>query len=104
MKMMNVVIHPAARKEFDRKVEYLRLNGILPDAAELFVDEIERALEEIQKHPGKKRMPRSSSYYRFGPTERFAYSLIYRIGKDALEVIAIAAPQRRPGYWKRRKV
>jgi ParE-like toxin of type II ParDE toxin-antitoxin system len=101
---MNVVIHPAAQKEFDRKVEYLRQKGLLPNLAELFVDEIERALEEIKKRPGKKRMPRSSLYYRFGPTERFAYSLIYQIGEDSLEVIAIAAPQRRPGYWKRRTV
>jgi hypothetical protein len=46
---MKVVIHPAARKEFDRKVEYLRQNGLLPDAAELFVDEIEAALEDQRR-------------------------------------------------------
>jgi plasmid stabilization system protein ParE len=101
---MKLVIHPAAQKEFDRKVDYLLQNGLLPNSAELFVDEIERGLDEIKKHPGKNRMPGSPNYYRVGPTERFSYSLIYQIGETALEVIAIAAPQRRPGYWKKRKV
>ena len=95
--------HPAAQKEFDRKVDYLHENGLLPDAADLLVDEIERALEQIRNDPGKSRMPGSPSYYRVGPTVRFSYSLIYQISVETIEVLAIAAPQRRPGYWKRRR-
>jgi mRNA-degrading endonuclease RelE of RelBE toxin-antitoxin system len=100
---MKIVIHPAAQKEFDRKVDYLRENGLLPNAADLFVDEIERALEQIRNDPGKRRMPGTQGYYRLGPTERFSYSLIYQISDDTLEVLAISAPQRRPGYWKPRR-
>jgi plasmid stabilization system protein ParE len=100
---MKLIVHPAAQKEFDRKVEYLRIHGLLFNAADLFVDEIERALEQIQDDPGKNRMPGARNYYRVGPTERFSYSLIYQISDQTIEVLAIAAPQRRPGYWKRRR-
>jgi mRNA-degrading endonuclease RelE of RelBE toxin-antitoxin system len=101
---VKLIIHPAARKEFDRKVEYLRQKGLLPNSAELFVDEIECALEEIKKHPGKNRMRGATNYFRVGPTEHFSYSLIYQIRENTVEVIAIAAPQRRPDYWKRRRI
>lgn len=100
---MKMVVHPAAQKEFDRKVDYLRKNGLLPNAADLFVDEIERGLDQIRNDPGKSRMPGSSDYCRVGPTERFSYSLIYQFSGETIEVLAIAAPQRRPGYWKRRR-
>jgi len=98
-----MVIHPAAQKEFDRKVDYLRKKGLLLNAADLFVDEIERALDQIRNDPSKSRMLGARTYYRVGPTERFSYSLIYQISDEAIEVLAIAAPQRRPGYWKRRR-
>jgi plasmid stabilization system protein ParE len=101
---MEMVIHPAARKEFDHTVDYLHQKGLLPNAAELFIDEIESGLDEIKKHPGKSRMPGAPNYYRIGPTPRFSYSIIYQINGAALEVIAIAAPQRRPGYWKKRQI
>jgi plasmid stabilization system protein ParE len=99
---MKLVIHPAAQKEFDRKVDYLHAKGILPNAADLFVDEIERGLDEIRNSPGKRKIPGTRGYFRVGPTERFSYSLIYQISGDTIEVLAISAPQRRPGYWKRR--
>ncbi len=89
--------------EFSRKVDYLLQNGVLPNAAELFVEEIERALNEIRIRPGKSTMPGARKYFRLGPTKRFSYSLIYRITNEAIEVLAIAAPQRRFGYWKNRK-
>ena len=101
---VQIFIHPAAQKEFDRKVEYLRRKGLLPFSAELFVDEIEEALAEMKKHPGKFRLPGSLNYFRVGPTARFSYSVIYQISDACLEVIAIAAPQRRPGYWRRRRI
>lgn len=100
---MKMVIHPAARTEFDRKVEYFRRRGLLFNSAELFVDEIEQALGEIVDEPGKCRMPGVPGYFRVGPTERFSFSLIYRLEGDEIHVIAIAAPQRRPGYWRRRR-
>jgi plasmid stabilization system protein ParE len=100
---MKLIVHPAAQMEFDRKVDYLRENGLLPDAAELLVDEIENALEQVRRNPGASRMPNARSYYRVGPTERFGYSFVYQMSDDTIEVLAISAPQRRPGYWKRRK-
>ena len=100
---MKLIVHPAAQKEFDRKVDYLRKNGLLLNAADLFVDEIERALDQIRNDPGKSLMPGARNYYRVGPTERFSYSLIYQISGETIEVLAISAPQRRPGHWKRRR-
>jgi plasmid stabilization system protein ParE len=101
---MKLVVHPAAQKEFDRKVDYLHRKGILANAAELFVDEIEQALVQIQLEPGKQKMPRAPGYFRVGPTKRFSYNVIYQVTGDTIEVIAISAPQRRPGYWKRRRL
>jgi hypothetical protein len=101
---MKLVIHPSARNEFDRKVEYFRRRGLLFNSAGLFVDEIEEALRDILAEPGKRRMPGLPGYFRVGPIARFSFSLIYRMAGDEIHVIAIAAPQRRPGYWKRRKI
>jgi hypothetical protein len=101
--LMRIVIHPAARREFDHKVGYFRRRGLLFNSAELFIDEIERGLREILENPGKRRMPGAPGYFRVGPTERFSFSLIYQITETDIEVIAISAPQRHPGYWKRRK-
>jgi hypothetical protein len=41
-------------------------------------------------------------YYRVGPTRTHRYSIIYTITEHAFHVVAFAAPQRRPGYWRRR--
>jgi plasmid stabilization system protein ParE len=72
MKTMKLVVHPAAQKEFDRKVDYLRKNGLLPDAADLFVDEIGRALDLIQNDSSKGRTVGMRGLYRVGPTARFS--------------------------------
>jgi len=100
---MKLIVHPAAQAEFDRKVTYLQRKGLLPNSADLFIDEIERALDEVLDQPGKSRMPKAPAYFRIGPTERFSFSIVYRIVEAEIHVIAIAAPQRRPGYWKRRR-
>ena len=64
MKTMKLVVHPAALKEFDRKVDYLRKNGLLPNTADLFVDEIGRALEQIRNDPSKGRTVGTRNHYR----------------------------------------
>ena len=33
---------------------------------------------------------------------RFPYQVVYRLGQDDLEIVAIAHLKRRPGYWKHR--
>jgi hypothetical protein len=100
---MKLIVHTAARKEFDRKVNYLHRKGLMPNSAELFTDEIERALKEIVLETGKNRLLGTTRYFRVGPTPRFGYSVIYQISDETIEVLAISAPERRPGYWKSRK-
>jgi plasmid stabilization system protein ParE len=100
---MRVVLHPSAQREFDEKITYLLRHGLVPNAAELFIDEIEQAIAQIEKAPGKRRLSGRPGYYRVGPTKRFSYSLIYQISGDLIEVLAVAAPQRRPAYWRKRR-
>ncbi len=100
---MKVIIHPEARREFDEQVDYLHSHGVLPNAAELFIDEIESALKQIQVRLRGGRFPGRENYFRAGPTKRFSYSVIYQINGETIEVLAIAAAPRRPGYWKRRR-
>jgi len=100
---MKLIIHPAAQAEFDRKVAYFQKKGLLFNSAELFIDEIESALDAIPDQIGRSRMPGALAYFRVGPTERFSFSIIYQVVGPEIHVVAIAAPERRPGFWKRRR-
>jgi hypothetical protein len=33
---------------------------------------------------------------------RFPFSLIYRVDRDTIAILAVAHHSRRPGYWRRR--
>ena len=99
---MKLIVHPAVQAEFNRKVAYLRLHGLLFDSSELFIDEIEEALEAIPDQLGRSRMPGAPAYFRVGPTARFSFSIIYQVFGKEIHVVA-RCTERRPGYWKRRR-
>jgi plasmid stabilization system protein ParE len=68
--------------------------------AEMFVDELDRAIERIGDHP------RQFPGYAFGARRmllrRFPYLVIFRETAGGVEVIAVAHGRRRPGYWRDR--
>jgi hypothetical protein len=74
----------------------------LLESARIFHDEIGTALHELERLAHHREILKAPGYFRFGPTPKFRYSVIYQQFDAAIHVIAFAAPQRRPGYWKQR--
>jgi plasmid stabilization system protein ParE len=69
-------------------------------AAEMFLDEVDRAIERIGAHPGQ--FPGHASGTRRIVLQRFPYLLVFRETAAGVEVIAVAHGRRRPGYWRDR--
>jgi plasmid stabilization system protein ParE len=69
-------------------------------AAERFLAALDRAIERIGA------APRQSPTYLLGTRvcqlHRFPYLLVYREGRDMIQIVAVAHARRRPGYWKKR--
>jgi hypothetical protein len=100
---MTIIIHPFAQGEFERQIRWLKKNGYLVNSAELFHHEIQAGLDDLSKRSHHREITTAPGYYRVGPTPMFSYSLIYKIVDAKIYLVAIAAAQRCPGYWKRRK-
>jgi plasmid stabilization system protein ParE len=66
----------------------------------MFLDELERAMDQIAKHP--YRYPE----YEFGTRRmlmrRFPFLIVFRDSGASVDVIAVAHGRRRPGYWRDR--
>jgi len=69
-------------------------------AAELFLDALERAIEQIADHPGQ--FPEYAFGARRMPLRRFPYLVVYRETGVDVEIVAVAHGRRRPGYWRDR--
>jgi hypothetical protein len=102
--MNSIVIHPLAQGEFERKIRWLKKHGYLINAPKIFNDEIQKAFLELGRRAHHRAIAPNSGYYRLGPTRRFRYSLIYQLSGTTIYLVAIAAPERRPGYWRGRKI
>ncbi len=90
--------HGAARRELRRAVEYY--DRRVPGLGDEFVEEVERAVEEIAS------FPESGSPYladtRRVVVRRFPYSVVYRVRPEEIVILAVAHQRRRPGYWQGR--
>ncbi len=77
--------------------KYARVDARL---ASDFIDELFRALTEIEAHP------LAAPLYLFGTRiyrlRRFPYLIIYDVMNSLIQVIAVAHVKRAPGYWRRR--
>ena len=98
MSSASVGLHPEALDEAEAAIEWYRRRSVR--AAEMFVDELDRAIERIGDHP------RQFPEYAFGARRmllrRFPYLIIFRETAGGVEVIAVAHGRRRPGYWRDR--
>jgi plasmid stabilization system protein ParE len=70
-------------------------------AAEAFLSELDRAVEEISEAP--KRCPSYFHGTRRYLLRRFPFFVVYREVGGEIEVVAVAHGRRRPGYWKDRQ-
>ena len=68
-----------------------------------FVDEIERAFQEIQgdptRHPLLETLPAIQPGFRRYVLQRFPYYVVFTILPDELLIVAVAHARRDPGYW-----
>jgi len=69
-------------------------------AASAFINELNHAVDVVSENP--ERWPRYISGTRRYVFPKFPFSLIYRIHKDVIEVIAVSHDKRKPGYWSQR--
>jgi len=94
----SVRIHPAALEEAEAATEWYRRRSLR--AAEMFLDELDRAIERMGDHPGQ--FPEYAFGTRKMVLQRFPYLVVFRETAAGVEVIAVAHGRRRPGYWRDR--
>jgi len=96
--MLRVVYHRLAGNEFIRSgLYYERRRRFIGEA---FVDAVEQAIAEIQRHPNIGRSEKDEG--RSIKVRRFPFRVIYQVQSDRIWIIAVAHLSRRPGYWRRR--
>lgn len=96
--MYKIFLHPLALDEiiesknfYDSKVEGLGTQ---------LLEEMDRAFKLIEEDPASW-LSYDKNLYRF-VLKRFPFSVIYRIRKDRIEIIAFMHHHRKPLYWKKR--
>ena len=99
MSSASVRIHPAALEEAEAASEWYRQRSVR--AAEMFLDELDRAIERIGDHPGQ--FPEYAFGTRRIVLQRFPYLVVFRETAAGVEIIAVAHGRRRPGYWRDRR-
>ncbi|MCB1231359.1 MAG: type II toxin-antitoxin system RelE/ParE family toxin [Verrucomicrobiae bacterium] len=65
-----------------------------------FIDQMEETLARIVQDPIRRRLFDGS--HRKENFRNFPYALLYRIREDEIQIVAIMALERAPGYWKDR--
>ena len=90
---------PAARTELHRAAR--RYDAESPGVGDRLVADVEAATERIAN------FPEHGSPYLAGTRRvilrRFPFSLVYRIDRDGVLIVALAHHRRRPGYWQTRR-
>jgi plasmid stabilization system protein ParE len=84
-----------AQQEFDDAIEYY--DGINQQLGNDFVEAVERLISRILSFP--KACPEVLNSIRRCRLKRFPYGLVYRLGKDAIEILAVMHFSREPNYW-----
>jgi len=90
-----VRLHP--RAEDDAAAAYRWYVERNPTIAEIFLVEINSAIERIAETP--RRWPRIAPAFQRCPLGRFPFSVVYRQTSRHIEILAIAHHRRRPGFW-----
>jgi len=71
-----------------------------PQVARAFLAELDRALLSLTEVP--LGWPPGIHGCRRLLLRRFPFGLVYRLGLDEIQIVAVAHLRRRPGYWKTR--
>ena len=90
---------PSAREELNEAAVFY--DARVPGLGEAFLDDVERAIETIQRNPriGAAVGPR----FRRTFIGRFPFSNIYAAREGEIVIVAVAHQRKRPGYWRGRQ-
>lgn len=89
---------PEADDEFQEHIRYF--DGSSRDRGDRFIDEVADAVRDIRQHP--QIGPAVAGKVRQRVLHSFEYSVLYVDRPDEIIIVAVAAHQRRPGYWRKR--
>jgi len=95
---MKLEFHPDARDEFVAAAAYY--DAAVSGLGDRFLLAVRRATDLLLTHP-MVGTPRSENARGVRVTG-FPYDVVYPVGADAVQVLAIAHQRRRPGFWKDR--
>ncbi len=96
--MSKIKFHQAAKNEFFAVRDYY--DDLVYGLGKTFIFEIERHLEIIKSNPLAYPVIRKN--IRKAVIKKFPYSILYRVEKGKIFVLAIANHKRKPYYWKNR--
>lgn len=88
-------VHPAANRELLEAFDYYE--DQVAGLGEAFLIQFEESVSFLMTHP--EAAPQLTSEVRHHPLSRFPYSIIYRLLKGHLRILAVAHQRRRPFYW-----
>jgi len=88
-------MHPEASEEVEAALDWYSDRSKV--AASAFLYEIEHGVKRIREAPA--RWPRFGGHARRYLLPSFPFSLIYRIERSDVLIVAVAHHRRRPGYW-----
>jgi len=90
--------HPEARLDLFDALEWYAERS--PDAAASFFSELDAAIERVLDAPLRWREAQPDVHIH--RLHIYPHSLIYRVAKGEVTIIAVALGSRRPGYWRDR--
>lgn len=96
---MRVSFLPEAEAEHLKQVAYYESQQ--PGLGASYIAEVAAALEYICEAPQRFPVARPPALRRLG-LMRFPFTIFFREVADEVQVVAVAAHRRRPGYWSGR--
>ncbi|MFA6567974.1 MAG: type II toxin-antitoxin system RelE/ParE family toxin [Victivallales bacterium] len=98
--MKSVKFHPESQIELFEAVQYYEHQQ--KDLGKRFLLSLQDAILSIQINPLVYQF--ADDNYQKCRVSKFPYGIVFRDGKEFIEVIAVIHLRRKPGYWKKRKL
>ena len=98
MKARNIRFHPEARAELRAAVEFYEQQA--PGLGRDRVGEVRVVLERLGEWP-QSGAPEEDEVRR-AILARFPFTVVYTVGTDSIDIIAVMHQRQRPGYWRGR--
>lgn len=96
---MRVSFNSEALAEVEEATRWYRENGGVTPSRAFTMEQRVVSLAHQQPGIGSPGLHGTSRLY----LKRFPYTLVFRIGRESVRVIAVAHQSRRPGYWSGRR-